>query len=455
MSPLPHFFGLDFTGAGPWIILGLVAGLFLGWIWRALRGSQADAKAQQKIAEIEALLDTTRSEHQAEVARLLSDTRNYEQALADAERRAAANAQRVAELTSGYERMSSAEVALRNELLSADQQLTQLKGSVQWAESQARGSSQDRQALEQQIIALRSERQTFAVELATAKTAAELKDAEISRLINQVQWFENRSRAMEQERLSFASNASAASAKDAEIARLSSSLAGARTEADRLAVELASAQAENARVRGELGNVRASMANAQTTPAATPGELEAVRTKYETAWKDLTYMRNLAYWQASEVDRLRKAITQFEIQTAESATAFADLNRRHSELNAKLAKNPSGSAISLISRRASGANASGPVRQRPAGAARAALMPKAKAYKLGKAVIAAGPAGAAKQRINGMARNINANAPGRRIGFSELQALREKVAQLSEDAALYRRLRQALDTANRIAGQQA
>ncbi len=39
-----------------------------------------------------------------------------------------------------------------------------------------------------------------------------------------------------------------------------------------------------------------------------------------------------------------------------------------------------------------------------------------------------------------------------RVAFSELQSLKAKVATLSEDAANYRRLRDALDTANRIAG---
>lgn len=423
MSPLPHYFGLDFSGAGPWLLAGFLAGLLLSWIWRALLGSRIGAKAQAKINEIEALLDTSRKEHQADVTRLLSDARNYEQALADAERRAAAHSENVARLKAENEKLSRVELNSRDQLLAADAELTKLRSGLQWAQSQAQGAAQDRQALEQQIIRLRSEHQTFSAELATARTALELKDAEIARLINQSRWHESRVSALEKEKLGLTGSLTALSAKDAELAQAQHALAG---------LQSSSAEA-----------------------------LNAAQAKYDTTWKDLTYMRNLAYWQTSEIERLRKAITQFEADVAAKSSDLTALTQQYAHLKARLskrslvgrAKGPSYDARSgaegPTAAAASGKIAylyprsSGPFGKKPM---------RAKAYKLGKAVAAAGPAGQAAVARGPQAKSGAGILAARRIAFAELQSLRAKVARLSEEAANYRLLREALDTANRIAG---
>lgn len=434
MSSFPHYFGLDFTGAGPWLLAGFLAGLFLSWIWGALRGSRIRAQTEAKIQQVEALLDASRSEHQADVSRLLGDARNFEQALADAERRAAAHSQTAARLSSENDTLSKAELASRNELLAADAELAKQRSGLQWAQSQAQGAAQDRQALEQQIIRYRSEQQAFTSELATAKTALELKDAEIVRLINHSQWHESRASALEKEKLGLTTNLSALSGKDAELTRVAGELEAARAE---------------------LGRSQQAFAAHQSGGAEA---VAAAQAKYDTAWKELTYVRDLASWATREIDRLRKAIAQFESDVAAKASAMASLAQQHAVLKTKLSKSFPGSrrkGRSLLG--SGGVNGMAP----SAGDTKIAyLVPRqsssagrkrAKAYKLGKAIAAAGPAGQARARGRhgtSAARSMAAS----RVAFSELQSLKAKVATLSEDAANYRRLRDALDTANRIAG---
>lgn len=453
MNELPHYFGLDFSGAGSWILVGFLAGFFLSWLWRALRGSRLDAKAQAKIHEIEALLDTSRSEHQADVARLLGDARNFEQALADAERRAAAHAARASQLAVDLDRLTKAELNSRNELLKADSEMAKLRSSLQWAETQNKSAAQERAAFQQQLNSFLSERQTLAADLATVKTAGELKDAEISRLINQVQWYENRASFLEQEKLGLTSHLGTLSTKDAEIARLTSELAAAQAYATRVAGELSGANAELSRTKGELGSVQLSLANASSGADS----LSLVQTKYDQAWKDLTYMRNLAYWQASEIDRLRKAIDRFEADIAGKSATLAALTQEFTALKAKAG---SGARVRPGAIRISGRTGAG---ETPAGGKFSFLhrhgkaTPKAlrKAYKLKAGAIAGnGSAHPAKRRPNGYGHPLmvlGKSSVVQRPSSDELAHLKAQVAALSEDAGRYRRLKNAVHQANLIA----
>jgi chromosome segregation ATPase len=460
MNELPHYFGLDFTGAGSWIIVGFLAGFFLSWLWRALRGSRLDAKAQAKIHEIEALLDTSRSEHQSDVARLLGDARNFEQALADAERRAAAHAAKVSQLTGDLDRLTKAELNSRNELLAADSEMAKLKSSLQWADTQSRNATQERSALQQQLNSFLGERQTLAADLATVRTAGELKDAEIARLINQVQWYENRASFLEQEKLGLTSHLGTLSTKDTEIARLTSELAAAQAHATRIAGELSGANAELSRTKGELGSVQMSLANLQSNASSGADSLSLMQTRYDQTWKDLTYMRNLAYWQASEIDRLRKAIGAFEADIAGKSATLATLTQQFTALKAKAA---SGTRARPGAIRISGRAGSG---ETPASGKFSFLhrhgkaTPKAlrKAYKL-KASAIAGNAGASPaKRGNGYGHPLmvlGKSSATQRAPTDELASLKAQLATLSEDAGRYRRLRDAVHQANRIADEEA
>ena len=460
MNELPHYFGLDFTGAGSWIIVGFLAGFFLSWLWRALRGSRLDAKAQAKIHEIEALLDTSRSEHQSDVARLLGDARNFEQALADAERRAAAHAAKVSQLTGDLDRLTKAELNSRNELLAADSEMAKLKSSLQWADTQSRNATQERSALQQQLNSFLGERQTLAADLATVRTAGELKDAEIARLINQVQWHENRAAFLEQEKLGLTSHLGTLSTKDTEIARLTSELAAAQAHATRIAGELSGANAELSRTKGELGSVQMSLANLQSNASSGADSLSLMQTRYDQTWKDLTYMRNLAYWQASEIDRLRKAIGAFEADIAGKSATLATLTQQFTALKAKAA---SGTRARPGAIRISGRAGSG---ETPASSKFSFLhrhgkaTPKAlrKAYKL-KASAIAGNAGASPaKRGNGYGHPLmvlGKSSATQRAPTDELASLKAQLATLSEDAGRYRRLRDAVHQANRIADEEA
>lgn len=442
MNELPHYLGLDFSGAGSWILVGFLAGLFLSWIWRALRGSRLDAKTQAKIQEVETLLDASRSEHQGDVARLLGDARNFEQALADAERRAAANAASVSKLTADVDRLTKAELTSRNELLSVDGQMAKLKSGMQWAETQARNAAQERDALQQQLNSFLSDRQKIAADLATAKTAAELKDAEIARLINQVQWHESRAVSLEQEKLGLTSHLGTLSTKDEEIARLSA--------------KLAAAQADLVRTRGELGSVQMSFANLQSNATGGADALSLVQNKYDQAWKDLTYMRNLAYWQASEIDRLRKAITGFETDVAAKSATLASLSQQYAALKSKAASRTRISGSGRGAGRVAAMDA-------PASGKYAFLhrhgkaMPKAvrKAYKLKQR--ASGGDGTMQgsiKRINGYGHPLmvlGKPAAVQHRSPDDIAKLKAQLAALSEDATRYRRLKDAVHQANRIA----
>ena len=84
MFPFPHYFGLDFSAALPWMLMGFVAGFLLNHIWSWLHGRRVAARAAAKVEEAHALIAAAKADHHADVQRLLGDARNFEIALADA-----------------------------------------------------------------------------------------------------------------------------------------------------------------------------------------------------------------------------------------------------------------------------------------------------------------------------------------------------------------------------------
>lgn len=425
MVELPHFFGLDFSVASSWLVAGFFAGVILTWLWRALRGRRAKAMAAAQIAEIQGFLETSRAEHQSEVARMSSDARNYEIALADAERRAGQSRGEATSLRAEAGRLAQLELSSRNELLVVDKELAKLRTELQWAQSQTGNATLEQASLIQRVRAA-------AEDLAATRTAAELKDAEIARLINELQWVQSKAVTLEQERVGFGLDAARlGKSKDAEIARLQDELGNARTQIDRL----------------------------QDAAAGHAQALTSSQSSYDQTWKDLTYMRNLAYWQASEVDRLRNLITKFEGDVAAKMHELGALQQQYAGLKARLGprrKGLGGAKGRLAYFRRQGTNgtsadvhahAKGNGKLAFAHPVRDASMKtrRGKAYKLGKAYSAAGR-GAKKAGITQI------HAPSRtRVGAGEIADLKGKLAKLAQEAEKYRRLRDAVHVANRIA----
>jgi len=427
----PHYFGLDFSAALPWLLMGFIAGLIFALLWRLIAGNSVKAKAEARVRAAEALMASSDAEHQERISRLESDSRNYEMALAESERRAS----RVPELSREAQRLAQLELQSRNDLLAQDAHNERLRKDLE--RTQARLYS----------------------DVSTLNSTAEIKDSEIARLVGQVQWHEARYKSLTDERQGFSSELGAAKAaqemKDAEITRLIAQLQAntARTAG------MEQDQRELARLKSELGNLQMSHANIQSEVASRAQSLSTMQASYADATKDLDYMRNLAYWQTSEIDRLRKAVTQHEGTAADTAQTLAKLRKQHDAMKTRLGRRGSsglGQQRLAHFRRlgANGNHADGAGDQRPAPSrrrqqdARRKSLYRAKAYKLGKLLAAANRG----QDAEPLAFAINRFA-SRRIGFAEIASLKARIAELSEDADSYRRLREAVHAANRIAGE--
>lgn len=446
MSPLPHFFGFDFTGAGPWLLAGGIIGLMLGWGLRALRAKRARLEAQARYDDLLLLNETARQDHQGEVAGLLSDVRNLEQALADAERRATEGAEAVTRLTGVNDRLSRAELASRNDLLAADSQLAKVKSSLQWAETQAQTAAQDKQALEQRLHAFGDERQNFNAQIATARTAAELKDSEIARLINQVQWHENRTVELEREKQSMHSGLLAQGGKETEISDM---------------------RAELARVKAERDNANASIANLQSKTARDADAASSVQLRLDQASNELSHFRYLAETQASELQELRAAAGAAAAATVSATGGFPAANGGPAPAAASSPGAAAPRAYVARFRRpmangasaelqANGAGKSGLHSYRPDAGLAKKIAP-VKAYKFGKPNPLV-QSGQPQRTPLGLFAKTSA-ATGKVLitkrveGGVDVQSLQAKVAQLTEDAEKYRRLSEAVLKVNQIASE--
>ena len=422
MVELPHFFSLDLSVASSWLVAGFLAGVVLTWLWQALRRRRARAMAAAQIAEMHGLVETARAEHQSEVERMSSDARSYEIALADAERRAAQSRGEATSLRAETGRLAQLELSARNELLVTDKQLAKLRTELQWAQSQTGNATQEHASLVQRVRAASED-------LAAARTATELKDAEIARLINQLQWVQSKAATLEQEKVSSGLDAARlGKSKEAEIARLQDELGSARTRIDSLQDELA-------------GHAQA---------------LTSSQSSYDATCKDLTYMRNLASSQTIEVGRLRNLITRFEGDVAAKTQELGALQQQYAGLKARLGpprKGLGGAKSRLAYFRRQGTNGtSADVHAHAKGNGKLAFAHpvrdasiktrRGKAYKLGKAYSAAGRG----------AKKAGVPVPSRtRMGAGEVADLKAKLAKLTQEAEKYRRLRDAVQVANRIA----
>lgn len=463
MFPFPHYFGLDFSAALPWMLMGFVVGFLLNHIWSWIHGRRVRARAEAKVNAVQALLSAAKADHQADVQRLLSDAQNYEIALADAERRASLTGGRFEALTAEVEQLRQAQQVKSQDLAHASNEMARLRSQMLVAEREARIAAEERAAVAQEFANFKNRYQNYAADMAGARTAAEMKDGEIARLINQLQAYEAQSAAFEAEKQKLASGLVSSQGntghKDAEIARL----------------------------QDELGAARAEIARAEDEAEARARDAATAAGNLDTAKKDLDYVRNLAYWEASEVARLRDLVTKFESDVAQKTSALGLLQQQVAAGPVRSAwRKPSSPGKSRLAYfRAQGMNGtSADAHGHAKGAGKLAfahrhtgagsVLARAKAAKRGKALklaksgkgsnvvtFASNGAGAlygARGRVLAHRTSaepaVTATVPPRseEVYKIELAALRARVAALTAEAETYRRFQEALAVANRIAG---
>lgn len=479
MSPTPHFFGLDFSSALPWVLTGLLLGLAWSFFWRLLTGGRVGAGAEARLNEVASLLDAQRGEHQTNVTRLIDDARNFQVALADAERRASAASGRVPELQREVERLRKADLATRDELLAATRELERFRGGTQWSETQVRAAAEDRQRLEKELGALKGQHQSFSADLATARVAAELKDSEIARLINQLQWHEVREAAQQQDKqppsagftgFKSGGGVNAADTAPQDILAAQSKYQSLRQDHDYTRNIAYWGASEIERLRALVSKLESDVAAASSALEARARDMAAAQASYGSLRQDHDYTRNIASWGASEIARLRALVTTFEGDAAVKRSALALLEQQA----AARGKARFGGARGIVANGASsgvrlnsqGAGKGGLASQRIAGMS--PVLSRAKASKLGKAIklgkgrksgtVLAFASGSGTSAFGGGRPGLLAvrskSQPQIAAGDGEIAALRAKVSALAAEAETFRRYRDALAAANRIAGTQ-
>ena len=222
-----------------------------------------------------------------------------------------------------------------------------------------------------------------------------------------------------------------------------------------------------ARLQDELGVERNRLYALEQDVEARTKAMTAQQAAAEQTAKDLNYMRNLAYWQASEVDRLRGVVGKFETEMAAKASAVADLNKQYAALKSRLSARSGAplarkamalfKAANGVSGGRTGANGKLAFGHRSASTAK--KLARAKAYKPGKSIVLGprGRTGDDTSALPAFAAKRLAAKPGviATFGGEEVASLKAKLAELSEDAEKYRRLREAVHMANRIAEDEA
>lgn len=376
----PHYFGTDLSAAFPWMISGFIAGILLAWLWRAIGSGQA-----AKTAAVQSLLQTQQTqidERQSAVARLQSDTRHLEAALAEAEQRAA----KAPDLARQNALLAQAELKGRNEAVAVQSELRKLRGDVETYTRHAH-------ALEQELRRL-------IAESAALKAASDTKDSELSQI------------------------------KD-DLFHSALSLQSVPS----IKVDLEKSQAELAALRTELES------RAQ--------ELVASIASYDTLARELHGVRGVAEAHAQEIERLKSSAASAgnervsAVGGARSRRIFPHSVVRVKGIGPKVASTADGdmprSGVGLLSGGAARANGK-PVRP---------LWNKSNGSKSVRkfAMGRVWPAGDPLRGVKGRSLLV-------RNDSTELEALKTQVAALAEEAENYRRLRDAVSAANKIANEE-
>ena len=395
----PHFFGFDLSAALPWTVGGFLLGVLLTALWRGLGiGRAGSTQLQTALFDLNALRNA-HNEREALTSKLQSDFGFLEMALADAERRAAA----------------AAVLALANADL--------IKG-----ESESRAGWM-----------------AAATELATLKTAFQGQTSRTTTLEQRLQFISAENTA-----------ASAASETRArELEKLRTDLAAAAMALQ----DVPKLKSEFSAAASEIGTLRAELEkHAQSSDVS--------KYDYGTAMKDLVATRNLTVKQADDIKALRSVCEQLEADIAAKAASpgramgFAGRTqslktRRRNAFRKANGSGGTGKRSALKTKPGGNGVSSG--RQVPAGAGDTFFLSKTgkwrgAAWQRGAGrVWAATGRGALANGLNG-ADGSSHSVHGDGTDVADLKA---RVASLSEELENYRRLRDAVVAANRIAAGEA
>lgn len=403
----PHFFGFDFSAALPWTVGGFLLGVLLTALWRGLGiGRTSSTQLQTALYDLNALRGA-RDERETYANRLQSDFGHLETALADAERRAAS----VSTLTRANAELSKAEILARASLTAAAAELASANSALQ---AQASRTT----TLEQRLQFISAEN--------TAASAAS----------------ETRARELEKLRYDLA----ASGAQTRELEKLRADLAGAAfalQDVPKLKSEYSAALSQIEALRAELDK---------------RGKQSAVsQYDFDTAMKDLIATRNLTIKQAEDNKALGAAKEKLEAKLGAGASSTGralGFAGRTQGLKAR-ARHAfrKGSGVGGASKRQSakskaGGNCASSGRSVPAGTHGTFFLSKAKKWRGSATQNASGRVWAATGRGAYVHGASLSDGTGDGTDVAQLKA---RVASLSDELENYRRLRDAVVAANRIA----
>ncbi len=406
----PHFFGFDFSAALPWTVGGFLLGVLLTALWRGLGSSRAgSAQLQTALFDLNALR-STRDEREAITTKLQSDFGFLETALADAERRAAA----VPEMGRANAELNKAGIQARAGWAATATELENLKTAFQTLTSR-------NTTLEQRL-------QFISAESNAAGAASETRTREMEKLKADLAASETRARDLEKLRTDLAAAANALQ----DVPKLRSEYSAAASE---------------------IVLLRAELEKRGTTSAVSKRD-------YDTALQDLNATRNLTIKQAADMKALRAACDKLEADLAATAVSPGRALRfggREKALKTRRGKafhkanGSAGSTKRVAAKTKSGGNGVVSGRPVPSAASGTLFLNKSAKWRAAASHKGAGrvwPATGRGALANGLNGAANGSADGDVTGVAHLKA---RVASLSDELENYRRLRDAVVAANRIA----
>ena len=432
MSPSAFYF--DLSGAIPWFIAGVLTTLILTWLRRLLSRQSGPAlemperpleqqavvsDAEQQLAEHTARFEEDLGAAKTEAMRFANDKARLEAELRIAKQTPSI----VPDLQSELEKIRRADILNRNHIADLSTELTPLRKELDAQTSKVR-------SYEAEIARLQAETQQ-------AARAVALKSEEAARLQNQ---------------------ASAAAASGLETAQLKSEVA-------RLQAALNTANGEASPQKAEIARWQAIASAASAEAAKFKTELTGLNAQLATHTAELANKSQFLVQRDAEIERLEKQNGAQKTETV-SPEAAAQLTSIKAELQAKT--DELANSVRLIAVRdaeldrlekllaaqtgsaASGSQSGGGVSadvvaerdqlKRDMHDARAAYEKlKSENAKAEKALYDVGPE---LERL----RKFHASHA------AEIERLGAQAASLSKDLENYRRFKDALDAANKIAG---
>ncbi len=409
----PHFFGFDVSAALPWTIGGFLLGVLLSALWRGLGiGRASSTQLQTALFDLNALR-SSRDERDAITTKLQCDFGFLETALADAERRAAT----VPELGRANAELNKAGIQARAGWAAKATELENLKTGFQTLTSR-------NTTLEQRL-------QFISAESNAAGAASETRTREMEKLRADLAASEMRVREIEKLRADLAAAANALQ----DVPKLKSEYGAAVSEIEMLRAELEKRGATSAVSKHD----------------------------YDTALQDLNATRNLSIKQANDIKALNAACVKLEADLAARAAApvralgFAGRAKGLKTRRGYAFRKANGSASSakrVAAKIKAGGNGVSSGRGLPIAASGTFFLNKPAKWRGAVSQKGQGRVWAATGRgalANGLNGAESGSAHPSHGDGSDVAKLKARVVSLSDELENYRRLRDAVVAANRIA----